>query len=161
MINLETETTKISCPKCNSANCFQETHKVAANTVDSYLCMKCGFTSTSLNTPDSPYLKDFEETCPELFKDIKFVDNDRKIVWYPTVLNFPELGLIFPDGTDAFNWSWRAVPVKPVEESEKEKYPIPGQDGKYYETKADMESSKLFDQNDFNGACKYLKIIVE
>lgn len=152
---------KITCPKCSSNNCFEETHKVAENSVKSYVCMGCGYTSTTLNTPDSEFIKEFEETCPELFKDIKYFDEERGIVWYPTVLNFPELGIVFPDGTNAFNWQWRAVPVKAVGEDEKEKYPIPGQDGKFYETKADMESSRTYDQNSFYEACKYLKIIVE
>lgn len=160
-MELQVENNKIDCPKCASSNCFEEVHTVATNSVKSYICMGCGFTSTSLNTEDSEYIKNFEETCPELFKDIKFIDPERKIVWYPTVLNFPELGLIFPDGANAFNWVWRAVPVKPVGEDEKEKYPIPGEPGKFYETKADMESSKTFDQKSFTDACKYLKIIVE
>lgn len=152
---------KIECPKCASSNCFEETHTVEANSVKSYICMGCGYTTTTLNKPDSDFIKEFEETAPELFKDIKFFDKERGIVWYPTVLNFPELGLVFPDGTDSFNWQWRAVPVVPVGEDEKQKYPIPGEEGKFYEHKADMESSRLYSQESFIDACKYLKIVVE
>lgn len=160
-MELQVDNNKINCPRCNSINCFEETYAVEKNTISSYLCMGCGYTTTTLNTIDSENIKQFEEGCPELFKDIKYHDVERNVYWYPTVLNFPELGLVFPDGANAFDWKWRAVPVKPVTEEEKENYPIPGQKGKYYETKADMDSSRLFEQSDFSGACKYLKIIVE
>lgn len=154
------EETKIDCPHCKSKNCFQEDHKVEQNKVSSFLCMGCGYTTTSLNILDSEFVKNFEETCPELFKDIKFIDTTNNLVWYPTVINFPELGIIFPDGANPFDWKWRAVPVVAVTDKEKEKYPIPNKPGEFYETRADMENSRLYSQEEFQEACKYLKIIV-
>lgn len=158
-MNVSVEEKKIICPHCGSHNCFQEDHVVGENRVESYLCMSCGYTTTSMNEKDSEFVTSFEETCPELFKDMMYYDEPRNLCWYPTVLNFPENGLVFPDGTSVFDWKWRAVPVIAVKEEEKTKYPIPGKDGEYYEMKADMDNSKLFDQNQFMDACKYVGII--
>jgi len=121
--------------------------------------MGCGYTTTSLYKIGSDIVKDFEEGCPELFKSIKYNDSTSGLVWYPIVLNFPDKGLIFPDGTNSFDWKWRAVPVKEVSEEEKNKYPIPDKPGEFYETKADMESSRLYPQSEFQEACRYLNII--
>lgn len=152
---------KITCPHCGSNNCFQEDYKVESNEFSSYMCMSCGYTTTTIYKKDSPIIEEYEQQCPALFKDLKYVDTKTNLVWYPIVLNFPDLGLVFPDGASAFDWKWRAVPLKEVPESEREKYPIPNQEGKFYETKADMESSKLFEPNQFKDACKYLNIIQE
>jgi len=150
---------KITCPHCGSSNCFQEDHEIQDKIVESFLCMGCGYTTTSVNTTDSEFIKQFEDTCPQLFKDIKFTDPKTGYIWYPTVLNFPEHGLVFPDGADAFDWKWRAMPIVPVSEDEKEKYPIPGEEGKFYESRVDVDSSKLFERNQFQDACKFLNII--
>lgn len=160
-INVNVEEKKINCPCCESINCFEETYTVEQNTVSSYLCMGCGYTTTTLQQKDSDFVKQFEETCPQLFKDIAYHDEKTNLMWYPTVLNFPDKGLVFPDGANAFDWQWRAVPVKPVSEAEKTMFPIPGEEGKFYETKADMESSRLYPQGQFQNACKHLGIIVD
>lgn len=150
---------KIQCPHCSSNNCFQEEYVVETNSFSSYLCMGCGYTTNTLSVAGTEHITMFEEKCPELFKDIKFHDTDTNFVWYPTVLNFPDLGIIFPDGTTADNWKWRAVPTVPVKEDELEKYPIPNEPGKFYDKKADIGSSKLFDKEQFADACKHLNII--
>jgi transcription elongation factor Elf1 len=160
-MDLIVDNAKINCPRCNSSNCFREDYKVEKNEVSSYMCMGCGYTTTSLYKKNSEMIGVYEEQCPDLFKDIKYHDKDTDLLWYPIVLNFPDKGLIFPDGTNAFDWQWRAVPVVKVDDSEKEKYPIPNKPGEYYETKADMENSRLYPQSSFQDACKYLKIIVE
>lgn len=150
---------KIECPHCNSNNCFQEDYKVETNTLSSYMCMNCGYTTTTLYKKDSQIIEDYEKQCPDLFKDLKFHDTKTDLIWYPIVLNFPDLGLVFPDGTNAFDWKWRAVPMIKVSEDEKEKYPIPSQPGKFYESRADMESSRTYAPSMFQDACKFLNII--
>jgi len=158
-MQLIVEDKKTVCPHCGSSNCFQEDHVVGENKVSSYLCMSCGYTTTTLNTSTSQYITSFEETCPTLFTDIKFHDKETDLVWYPTVLNFPDKGLVFPDGTSRDDWQWRAVPYTPVDEDEKEKYPVPNKPGEFYQTKANMQLSKLFGQTDFQEGCKFLGII--
>lgn len=146
---------KITCPHCGGTNCFVEEH----DGIKSYLCMDCGYTTTSLNVDGSLQMQDWTSTLPELIKAIKWVDPETKLVWLPSTLNMPGIGLVFPDGTTADDWQWRAVPVTSVSADEKKKYPIPGKEGEYYTTKADFSKSKLFGKNEFKEACKHIGII--
>jgi len=150
------ESSKIICPHCGSHNCF---HEEVEEGVTSYLCMGCGYTSNYLFKTDSEVLEGYEQPMPQLFKDIKYVDAERGITWYPTVMNVPTLGIVFADGTDALSWKWRAAPAVDVAEGEKEKYPIPGNPGEYYTRRIDMSLAKDFEQNQFTDACKYIGLI--
>ena len=68
---LSTEPSKISCPHCNSPECFMETEHVNNQDVHSFMCMECGYTSTSLNKVDSDFVKEYENSTAELIKAIK------------------------------------------------------------------------------------------
>lgn len=155
MKRYEAEPTKITCPHCGSNNCFMEIEEMAT----SYMCMGCGYTSTSMNRVDSAELKAYEEITPQLMLDLKWIDPQANLVWYPMVLHFPNTGIVFPDGTSKSDWSWRAAMAVDVAEQDKTKYPIPGQSGQFYSRKVDMESSKLFDRDSFTDACKFVGLI--
>lgn len=152
---------KINCPHCGSKNCFTESIAAESETITSYMCMGCGYTSTTLNTKGSNVLKQYEETTPQLMIDLKWVDPQTNLVWYPMVLNFPNTGIVFPDGTNKKDWKWRAAPAVDVPKEDEKKYPIPTQPGQYYTKKVSMEESVLFEQGEFNQACKYIGLIKE
>lgn len=84
-------------------------------------------------------------------------DEDGK-VWMPSTVNIPTKGMIFANGTNAENWKWSAVLAVPVKDEEKEKYPIPGKDGKFYEWRMDMENVKDFKEKDYMDALDYIGI---
>ena len=79
------------------------------------------------------------ETLPELYKDLIHTD-DNELKWMPSAINVPDKGMVFANGTDVSNWRWSAVKAVPIKEEEKEKYPIPNKEGKYYEWRMDMET---------------------
>lgn len=83
---MESNSSKVICPHCGSHNCF---HEELEDGMTSYLCMGCGYTSNDLFKTGTDDLLGFEQPMPELYKDIKFVDSERGITWYPTVLNIP------------------------------------------------------------------------
>lgn len=149
------ENTKIQCPVCFEIECFKETE----NSIDSYLCMSCGYTTTSANINESIHVRKLELGTPELIKHAKFVDPETNLVWYPSVLNFPTKGLIFPDGVNETSWDWRVAKVINIPEDEQTKFPIPGKDGEFYKTKIDMQNSKLFPRDEFQSACIELGIL--
>jgi DNA-directed RNA polymerase subunit RPC12/RpoP len=159
--HLETTPDKLQCPHCGSENCFAESNyvEVTHKKVTSYMCTGCGYTSTTLNEADSEMIKEYEEVTPQLMLDLKWIDPATNLVWYPMVLNFPHLGIIFPDGTDIQNWAWRAAPAVDVPKEDAEKYPIPGRPGEFYTRRVDMESSQLFQKEDFASACKFIGLI--
>lgn len=153
------EPIKVKCPHCGSEQCFKETQALSEKEfVDSYMCIGCGYTTTSLNKEGSQMIKEYEETTAELVKDLRWVD-DNKLVWYPLVLNFPSFGIIFPDGVSKDSWKWTAAPAVDISAEEQKNYPIPGQQDQYYTRRIDMKLGKSFDNTDFYGACKFIGFI--
>jgi hypothetical protein len=62
--------------------------------------------------------KSIFDSQPELFKDLKLID-DSGFVWYPTVLNEVNQAMLFPDGKNADNWGWRVAKYVLVNENDK------------------------------------------
>jgi len=48
-----------------------------------------------------------------------------------------------------------------IGEEEKEKYPIPGKEGQYYEWRMDMTTLQMFPERDFMEALSYIGVIPE
>lgn len=154
------EPKKIICPHCGEHECFEETQEMIDSTlVKSYMCMSCGYSSSTMHINNSELINQYENTTAELIKSLKWVDKNTNLVWYPTVLNFPSYGIIFPDGTGVSDWKWHAAPAVDVKESEKERYPIPGQKDQFYTKRIDMSLGRLFLRDDFYNACKYLGFV--
>ena len=75
---------KIQCPHCNAKKqCFVED----TETFKSYMCFRCGFMSDSRYSKDSLEITDLENKSPKLIKELKFLDEEREIYWYPSILN--------------------------------------------------------------------------
>ena len=85
----------IDCPCCNDADsCFEEVQEQFS----SFICFKCGFMSDSRFKRDSLQTIENEKSTPKLVTDLKFEDEERDIIWYPSVINMGALGMIFPEG---------------------------------------------------------------
>jgi hypothetical protein len=56
---------------------------------------------------------------------------------------------------------WGAVQAVPVKDEEKEKYPIPGKKGQYYQFRMDMSTLKNFDKFGFIDALSYIGVLPE
>ena len=153
-----TEPTKIKCPHCGEDHCFEETQTLDGQEVKSYMCVSCGYTSTSINEEGSPLILGYEDTTAELVKELRWVDSNNK-VWYPLVLNFPSFGIIFPDGTSKNDWGWMAAPAVDIPVEDQKKYPIPGQKDAYYTRRIDMAQGLRFDNKEFYNACKFIGFI--
>tara|TARA_B100000925_G_C21808827_1_gene387882 strand:+ start:34 stop:573 length:540 start_codon:yes stop_codon:yes gene_type:complete len=140
------------CPRCGSDACYEQ--ELGADYKVSQ-CYGCGFTTNTLMTDDSPFLKEQIEVLPELYKDLIFSD-DKGHHWMPSAINNPESGMVFADGTSLDDWKWSAIKAKLIPESEKEKFPIPGKEGEFYKYKMDMDSLKKFAERDFIEALDYI-----
>ena len=121
------------------------------------MCYGCGFNTNSHFVNGSEVIEKANETMPELYKDLMFVDEDN-LVWYPTTVNMPEKGMVFLDGTHKDTYRWAGVLATDVKEEEKTKFPIPGMAGEYYTKKMDMTTIKYFDKKDFMEALEYVGI---
>jgi len=139
------------CPSCGSDACYvTQLNKTAKN----YFCFGCGFTTNDLMITGEFDFEQYEETIPELYKDIKKVDGSNR-VWYPATINIEDKGTVFAKGTNKDNWKWAGVKVKEVNKEEQDKFKIPGTD-KIYKYKADMKSIQEFSQDDFMDALEYI-----
>jgi hypothetical protein len=144
----------INCDRCGGDACYvQEINQDIKN----YQCMGCGFVTNSLMKQGSQFFEEQMELLPNLYKELMGEDEEGKI-WMPATINLPSQGMVFANGTSVENWKWAAVQSVKVKPEEKEKYPIPGKPGEFYEQRMDMETLKEFDEKDFVEALDYIGI---
>lgn len=142
------------CDRCGGDACYvQEVNQDIKN----YQCMGCGFVTNSLMKQGSQFFEEQMELLPNLYKELMGEDEDGKI-WMPATINIPSQGMVFANGTSSENWKWAAVQSVPVKAEEKEKYPIPGKPGEFYEQRMDMDTLKEFGEKDFIEALDYIGI---
>lgn len=142
----------------NSEFCF-ESHDDATN-ITSYLDYNTGYTSNSRLVEDSDYVLDAERNQPKLVTELRVVDKLRNIVWYPSVINIPLKGMIFPMGTKD-DWCWEVMKIREVTQEEKEKYPKPDSEGEYFKTILDVKGKLNFTKDKFMDALKQIGGVVE
>lgn len=144
----------ITCPVCFSGDrCFEDVQEQAEKTFSSYMCFKCGYTSNSSYKWESQELKQAQLGATQLMNDVSFYDEDREIMWFPSVLNMGSLGMIYPEGTEN-NWVYKFAQVRKLTELEKK-------DPKYkgHEQMLDVEDAKEYGQYEFLDACKDMGVI--
>ena len=138
----------ILCPKCGCDGCY----KTPINeTKSNYFCWGCGFQTNDLMKEGEFDFTAFEETMPELYKDVKYVDQEGR-VWYPISVNLPDKGTVFLNGTSKEDIKWAAIKVVELTEEEKQE---PKYKGLTY--KSDAKSLQHFGE-DFIEACDYIGI---
>lgn len=159
---------KVQCPLCDSNNCFEEEYPRSqaknAPMIQSWMCMRCGYTSTSANKKHSKALREVLKTSPKLVVDLKKWDDERNIYWFPAIVTIMSKGMLHPDG-EVDSWQWKYIPVVPIEDSEKEKYRIPGTEGDgencFLKNRFAVEQAQTFEKEDFSSALKAMGAIVE
>ena len=144
----------VICDRCGSDACYvQEVN----NEIKNYQCYGCGFITNSLLKKDTRFFDEQMELLPNLYKELMGEDEDGKI-WMPSTVNMPSKGMIFANGKNSTDWKWAAVLAVPVTEEDKEKYPIPGKEGEFYEWRMDMTTMKEFEEKDYIEALDYIGI---
>lgn len=139
----------VECRRCGSNACYEQ--HIDENTT-TWLCMGCGFTTSTLMVKGSEVVSQAMSTMPELYKDLLHVDAEG-LHWLPAVITLPDQGMVYLDGTSKEDWKWAAVKSIPLTKQDREekvngrpKYP------KGVNTKADMKNLQHFDQTDFMDA---------
>ncbi len=137
----------IDCPVCyDTDNCFEDVQE----NYSSYLCFHCGFMSDSRYEISSLQLVENLKKSPLLVQKLKFEDKHRNIVWFPSVINMGELGMIFSEGTPE-EYVWKYAKVVDVPKEEQHKYDN-------YDKRLDVENVKEYSQYEFLKACKEMGI---
>jgi hypothetical protein len=96
-----------------------------------------------------------------LYKDLIWKDPETGLMWLPSMVNEPTKGMVFANGPSKEEWGWAAVKAVPVTEEEKEKYPIPGKKGQFYEFRMDMSTLKMFEERNYIDSLSYIGVLPE
>jgi hypothetical protein len=147
----------ITCDKCGGDAAYVQE---VTPQVKTYFCFGCGYQSNSLMKEGEEFYEAQISILPELYKDLAYTDKDGKI-WMPSVINVPDKGMVFIQGTNINNWDWVGVKAVPVKEEEKIKYPIPGKKNEYYSYRMDMTSMKKFGKEGFMDSLSYTELLPE
>ena len=147
----------ITCTQCSSDACY--VNETTPN-ISTYFCYGCGFQTNSLMKEGEEFYEQQISLLPELYKDLLNKDNNGT-VWMPSTINLPQQGMVFANGPSKEDWGWAAVKAVPVLEEEKEKYPMPGKEGQYYEWRMDMTTLQMFPEREFMEALSYIEILPE
>lgn len=134
------------CPKCQCDGCYITPINETKN---NYFCWGCGFQTNDLMVEGEFNFVAYEETLPELYKDIKYTDEAGR-VWYPISINIPDRGTVFLNGKNKDVTEWSAIKVIELTEEEKAQ---PKYKNLVY--KSDPKSLKSFG-NDFIEAIDYI-----
>ena len=142
------------CDRGGSDACYvQEINQDIKN----YQCMGCGFQTNSIMKKGSDFFEEQMEILPNLYKELMGEDDEGK-VWMPTTINIPQKGMVFANGSSIDSWKWAAVKAVPVKDEDKEKYPIPGKEGEFYEWRMDMTTLSEYGEKDFIDAMDYIGV---
>ena len=126
----------VECKRCGGNACYEQHFPDGTIT---WLDLGCGFTTSTLMTVNSSTVNTALEASPELYKDLAYIDEDKR-VWLPATITVPEVGMVFIDGKSLDNWKWKAT--KAIYKDE--------------QWKMDMKSAKEYNQNDFMEAMDFL-----
>ena len=137
-----------TCKRCGGNACYEQ--KVNDD-ITTYLCMGCGFTTSTLLKEGSEQVDNAVTTSPELYKDLMFKDQDG-FIWLPSTITLPEKGMVFIDGKSKTDWNWSAVKAIEITKKDRELKQYPA-DQKY---RMDVKNSKLFGQKEFMDALEVI-----
>ena len=126
----------IECNRCGGNACYEQHIDDSTTT---WLCMGCGFTTSTMMLEGGKLVQDLMETSPELYKDLLFKDLENRI-WAPSTITLPGKGMVFLDGNNKDNWKWAAVKAIPITE----------------EDRKDMPNAKYFGQREFMDALEVI-----
>ena len=148
---------KIDCPVCfDTHQCFEDTVENKDGKIfKSYMCFNCGYTTNTEYEWGSMGLKKAQLGATQLMNEVAYLDEDRNLMWFPSVLNMGKLGVIYPEGTEN-EWVYKLAQVRPLTELEKK-------DDKYkgHDQILDVENAETFGQYEFLEACQKMGIIKE
>ena len=135
----------IKCPVCGVEMNYEYKH----TNYTQWMCFNCGYGSTSHMVSGSDFVSSSKESMAELIKDLEFIDSEN-LVWYPSVINIAEKGILFPSGHNKDDWGWAVAPLVKIGKDEKSRFPK----GQNY--KVDFPKMETFPKESFALAVTHL-----
>lgn len=132
------------CRRCKGNACYEQ--NINEETT-SWMCMGCGFTTSTELKGESALVRSTLETSPELYKELMFVDQED-FRWFPSTITLPGQGMVFIDGTSSKDWKWSAVQAVEITDEDRKTKHFP-EDQTH---RMDMAGAQKFEQKDFMDA---------
>lgn len=133
-----------TCRRCSGNACYEQS---VNDSLTTWMCMGCGFTTSSELKDKSSLVKSTLETSPELYRDLMF-DDQEGYSWFPSTITLPGQGMVFADGTSKTDWKWTAVKAIELTEQDRKVKQYP-EDQTH---KMDMANASNYEQKDFMDA---------
>jgi len=73
--------------------------------VTSHMCMESGYVTTDQLINGTDAVTEYERTITQLMRNVKFVDLDTNLVWYPAFLR-SAVAMLYCTGTSAADMTW-------------------------------------------------------
>ena len=153
------EKTPCPCVLKQDDSCFVEKTEVNNKPFESFMCFKCGWTTDSYLEIGADAQIKREHSHSRLINELKIVDYDRKLVWYPAVINMGPKGLIYPEGSEQ-NWKWKYAKLVDIPEEDQKNFPVPNKPGEFYKSRLDTDNSTSYGRYEFLNACKEMGIAI-
>jgi len=139
---------KVTCAVCKAEKmCIEESQ----GDFSSYMCFRCGYMSDSRMKEDSEFMKKYLKNTPQTVLNLKQYDLERSIYWYPSVVNVPKKGVVYPkESPKTFEGSYCWEAAKYIKSERKG-----------YDFELDMDNSREFNYQLFYEALRYIEVVIE
>ena len=149
----------IICPNCENVNIETKDIQAAQGSIKRYTCIMCGYyTQDDFDIAKKTII---DEYLPRLFRDLCKIDIENAVLWYPVVMDYNNLAILFPDGTNINNWGWCVAPYEKIPKDERPKYPIQGKTNEYHTHRVSLKHSQHFDKENFIAAMTFLNFLLK
>lgn len=125
--------------------------------INSYLCMESGYVTNDSLAIGSPNIDLYEEHISQLMRDVKYIDETRGLVWYPTYMQIGGF-VLYCTGTTKKDLGWEVASIISLSDDESKQYPIPGNNTEYFTARVDIDNAEFF--IDFTSALTSLYSVV-
>ena len=145
-----------NCPLCGERSLsimeqeksIQQDSQIAENknTFKNLQCLNCGYASSDKFIGNKSDNEEYSKLTTEM-QDWAVEQDDR--IWIPAMLTLP-FGMVYPLNVDNMvnhktEMKWHFANMIEISEEEKEKYPVEGQEGKFYERRIDVDNAKIYE----------------
>jgi hypothetical protein len=113
------------------------------NGMNSYMCMESGYVTNDMLQAESDMISQYEENISQLMRDVKYIDDKRGLVWYPTYMQVGQY-VLYSNGTGKHDLGWEVAEIVALPEDEIKNYPIPGRNTEFYSSRVDVDTAQFY-----------------
>jgi hypothetical protein len=113
------------------------------NGMNSYMCMESGYVTNDMLQAESDMISQYEENISQLMRDVKYIDDKRGLVWYPTYMQVGQY-VLYSNGTGKHDLGWEVAEIVALPEDEIKNYPIPGRGTEFYSSRVDVDTAQFY-----------------